>query len=92
MTIRRVRVTIAGRVQGVFFRASARDQADKLGVSGWAQNLADGRVEVVAEGEAQKIARFLDWCRRGPLLARVDDCHVVEEAPLGESGGFEVRR
>ncbi len=89
---RRVHVWISGRVQGVFFRGSARSQAERLGLSGWAQNLPDGRVEIVAEGEADRIDRFLAWCRSGPPLARVDDCRVVEESPLGESAGFQVVR
>jgi acylphosphatase len=89
---KRVHVWVSGRVQGVFFRASARDKAVGLGLAGWARNLPDGRVEILAEGESRRIAEFLDWCRTGPPRARVEECRVVEETPLGESGEFEVRR
>lgn len=89
---KRVHVWVSGQVQGVFFRASARDKAVGLGLSGWARNLPDGRVEILAEGEPRRIAEFLDWCRTGPPRARVEECRVIEEAPLGESGEFTVRR
>jgi acylphosphatase len=78
-------------VQGVFFRQSAKTEADRVGVAGWARNLADGRVEVVVEGDAGKVKRFLDWLRRGPALARVDGVDLVEE-PEQELRGFEVQR
>jgi acylphosphatase len=89
---RRIHVWVAGRVQGVFYRASARDQAVGLGLAGWVRNLPDGRVEIVAEGDAERIAEFLDWCRVGPSRAQVDECRVIEESPVGEGGEFEVRR
>lgn len=89
---KRVHVWVSGRVQGVFFRASARDKAVGLGLAGWVRNLPDGRVEILAEGEPRRIAEFLDWCRTGPPRARVEECRVVEETPLGEGGEFEVRR
>lgn len=89
---KRVHVWVAGRVQGVYFRGSAREQAAGLGLVGWARNLPDGRVEILAEGEAGRIAEFLAWCRSGPPMARVDECRIVEEAPLGDLSNFEVRR
>lgn len=92
MATRRVRVWIAGRVQGVGFRASARERAEALGLAGWTRNLPDGRVEILAEGAAEAVAELLDWSRRGPPLARVEECRVVEETPVGEGGGFAVRR
>ena len=92
MARRRVHVWISGRVQGVFFRGSARSQARALGLAGWARNLPDGQVEIVAEGEAGRVAEFLDWCKLGPPAARVDACRVAEESPLGEFQDFEVRR
>jgi acylphosphatase len=81
---------VAGRVQGVWFRESCRDQAQAAGVSGWVRNLADGRVEVVLEGPAGAVDGVLAWCRRGPRRARVDRVEVVDEAPVGEQG-FRVR-
>ncbi|MBI4393964.1 MAG: acylphosphatase [Euryarchaeota archaeon] len=82
---------MSGRVQGVFFRQSAKTEADLLGVAGWARNLADGRVEIVVERDAGKVKRFLDWLRRGPALSRVDGMDVAEEPEQGIRG-FEVQR
>lgn len=70
---------VSGVVQGVGFRASAVHQAAKIGdLQGWARNLVDGSVEIVVQGPANKVDKLLEWCRRGPSTARVDD--VVEEA------------
>jgi acylphosphatase len=86
----RRRALVAGRVQGVWFRESCRDQAQAAGVGGWARNLGDGRVEVVLEGTAGAVDEVVAWCRRGPRRARVDRVDVVDEAPVGEQG-FRVR-
>ena len=86
----RLRASVAGRVQGVWFRESCRDQAQAAGVAGWVRNLADGRVEVVLEGPPAAVDEVLAWCRRGPRRARVDGVEVVDEAPVGEQG-FRVR-
>lgn len=67
---------ISGRVQGVFFRASTRDKAQELGVVGWVKNLADGRVEFVAEGEQDAVESLVKWARQGPERARVEDMDV----------------
>ena len=66
------RFIVRGRVQGVYFRAGAREQAQKLGLRGHARNLADGSVEVVAAGEPQAIDALEDWLHEGPPLARVE--------------------
>jgi len=92
MMLRRVHIRVTGRVQGVFFRAATREQALALGVCGWVRNLADGRVEIVAEGEDPNIKAFLNWCERGPPRARVDSLQITEEIPRHEWVGFEVRR
>jgi len=86
----RRRASVAGRVQGVWFRESCRDQAQAAGVAGWVRNLADGRVEVVLEGPPAAVDEVLAWCRRGPRRASVDGVEVVDEAPVGEQG-FRVR-
>ncbi len=65
------RCLVAGRVQGVFFRASAREQALQLGITGYARNLSDGRVEILACGSTSAVAQFRDWLRSGPPRARV---------------------
>jgi len=81
------RCIVSGRVQGVFFRASTRDRAFALGVSGHARNLPDGRVEVLACGEAEAVAALCEWLRLGPPHARVTDVHCMHvelaDAPAG---------
>jgi acylphosphatase len=81
---------VTGRVQGVWFRESCRDQAQAAGVAGSARNLADGRVEVVLEGPRAAVEEVVAWCRRGPQRARVDGIEVVDEPPMAEQG-FRVR-
>ena len=90
--LRRIRVTVAGRVQGVFFRAATQDMARSLGLAGWVRNLPDGRVELLAEGTDAAVSELLTWCRVGPRLARVDRCEVSEEQPTGDLVGFNVLR
>jgi acylphosphatase len=82
---------ISGRVQGVFFRAHARDLAQRLGLVGFARNLPDGRVEVVAEGPEEKLQELLRFCHHGPPLAHVTAVEVRWEEPTGEFRGFSVR-
>ena len=86
-----LRLLISGRVQGVWFRESMRQEALKLGASGWVRNLADGRVEAVACGETAILDALLAWSRHGPPLARVDHIEVIE-APEESFAGFEKRR
>jgi acylphosphatase len=86
----RTRVYVTGRVQGVWFRESCREQAVALGVSGWVRNLADGRVEAVLEGPPAAVERVVQWCREGPRRARVDAVEEHPEPLVGETG-FHVR-
>jgi acylphosphatase len=92
MQLRRVSVRIKGRVQGVFFRESARQEALRLGISGWVQNLPDGDVAAIAEGPHDAVEAFLGWCREGPPSARVADVLVQDETPAGDLPTFTVRR
>ena len=71
------RCLVEGRVQGVFFRASTREQAVRLGLNGYARNLPDGRVEVVACGNDDSVAALCDWLRRGPPHAQVEHCECT---------------
>ncbi len=84
--MRRVHVSISGRVQGVFFRASCAEEARALGVAGWVRNAGDGSVEAVFEGPAAAVEAMVGWCRRGPRHARVDAVDVREESPAGDTG------
>jgi acylphosphatase len=86
----RYRVLISGRVQGVFFRASCREMAERHGVNGWVRNLPDGSVEAVFEGPAGNVGRMVEWSRHGPRPAVVEDVRVQAEPPEGISG-FQVR-
>jgi acylphosphatase len=81
---------VSGRVQGVWYRGSCADRARALGVSGWARNLPDGRVEVVAEGDGEAVDQLVEWCREGPPHALVAEVEVRSEAPEGLNG-FAVR-
>jgi acylphosphatase len=87
----RVRVIIEGRVQGVFFRYSACQQAEKLGVNGWVMNRPDGNVELVAEGAKEAIDALIGWCHHGPPGARVTNVKVIDEPYKGEFKYFDVR-
>ena len=84
------RFLVGGKVQGVFFRASTREQALKLGLRGYAKNLPDGRVEVLAEGEATAFDALERWLHVGPPMAKVESVERGD-AEVGEiSGGFVV--
>jgi acylphosphatase len=73
-----VRLLIKGKVQGVFYRASARDRAVELGIKGWVKNTPEGNVEVVATGEKESLEKFIDWCRKGPSKALVVDVVITK--------------
>jgi acylphosphatase len=73
-----VRLLIKGKVQGVFYRASARDRAVELGIKGWVKNTPEGNVEVVATGEKENLEKFIDWCRKGPPKALVIDVVITK--------------
>ncbi|KXA93167.1 acylphosphatase [candidate division MSBL1 archaeon SCGC-AAA259E22] len=88
---KRAHVYVSGRVQGVLFRATTRDEAWKRGVTGWVKNLADGRVESVFEGEEDKVEEMVDFCHEGPRAAQVDDVEVNWEEYRGEFSGFGVQ-
>ena len=84
-----LRAWVSGQVQGVFFRDSTRRVARELGLSGYAVNLSDGRVEVLACGPPHRLQRLIDWLHQGPELARVDRV-VVEETEATPVEGFRI--
>jgi acylphosphatase len=88
--VKRVRVRVRGRVQGVFFRAETRARAESLGIAGFVRNDFDGSVEAVFEGPDERVDSLVDWCRRGPSGAQVDEVEILDEEPLGEAG-FQLR-
>ena len=89
--VQAIRCIVGGRVQGVYYRAATAEQAQRLNVDGWVKNLADGRVEVVAAGEADAVAELARWLWQGPPAARVDAVHV-EEWTSSVPRGFNVAR
>jgi acylphosphatase len=86
----RRKVIVSGRVQGVFFRATCRDESRSAGVAGWVSNEPDGTVHAVFEGEPDAVDRMVAWCRQGPPQAVVTNVDVTDEEPTGELG-FRTR-
>ena len=87
----RAQVLVGGRVQGVFFRSETQDEARRNNVTGWVQNLPDGRVEAAFEGEKANVDRLIEFCRRGPPEARVTNIEVSWEETTGEFKNFVIR-
>lgn len=86
-----VRAIVTGRVQGVWFRAHTRDKARELGVAGYARNLPNGNVEIVAQGESAQVEALMNWARSGPPMAEVTDIEVIETVPEADYRTFEIR-
>ena len=83
----RRRLVVKGKVQGVFFRDACKGQAEMLGLRGWAKNLPNGSVEVVAEGDATAIERLVQWCRNGgSTRSHVTGVETTTEVPEGVAG------
>ena len=87
----RAHVYVSGQVQGVFFRDSARQKAEELGLAGWVKNLPDGRVEAIFEGPSPEVREMVRWCKEGPSHAEVENVDSEFEASQGDIQGFEVR-
>jgi acylphosphatase len=85
----RVKVQVSGRVQGVWFRDSCREEAKRAGVGGWVRNRADGAVEAEFEGPPAAVDRMVTWCRNGPPRARVDAVEV-DGVPTSGDRRFRV--
>ena len=82
--MRRVKILVAGRVQGVYFRYFTENKAKELGGLGSVRNLDDGRVEVIAEADSASLNKFIHWCHKGPVTARVDKVEIseLERSPI----------
>jgi acylphosphatase len=84
-------VRVSGRVQGVGFRWSAREEARGLGVHGWVRNTPDGGVEAHVQGSPEAVDRMVAWLRHGPAGSRVEEVEVVDAGVVGEAASFEIR-
>jgi acylphosphatase len=82
---------ITGRVQGVWFRASAKEKADALGITGWVRNCEDGSVEVLAQGSEEELKEFVKWCHHGPPSATITDVQEQNEPDAEQMTSFQIR-
>ena len=85
-------ILVEGKVQGVYYRASTAKKAQSLGLVGWVRNLDDGRVEIHAQGEAEVLSELVQWCQRGPVLAKVSALHHELAVLDQKMTVFEVRK
>lgn len=90
MAQKRIQLIVRGRVQGVYFRASAQREARQLGLTGWVKNRNDGSVEMVVEGEEDQVKDFLAWAQTGPSTARVDKVETRWRSYTGEYPNFRI--
>lgn len=90
MATKRVQMTVRGRVQGVFFRATAQREARRLGLTGWVRNRADGSVELLAEGEEGALRDLVTFCQKGPAPARVERVETRWRKYTGEFADFKI--
>ena len=88
---KRLHLFVSGRVQGVYYRASARDAARQFGLTGWVRNLPDGRVEALFEGDEEALRRMREWCGTGPPGSRPRDLQESWLEDRGEFQTFEIR-
>ena len=90
MGLKQVHLVVRGRVQGVYFRASAQREARRLGLTGWVKNRPDGFVEILAEGEEEGIKDLIAWAHRGPSAARVERVDTRWRSFTGEYSDFRI--
>ena len=84
-------IIIRGKVQGVFFRQTAKEKADKLGIKGTVENLPDDAVAIVASGDQEQLDHFVEWCRQGPPRAKVESLEIDKINPQNFSS-FKIIR
>lgn len=89
--MRRVKILVSGRVQGVYFRLFTQNKAKHFAIKGSVRNLPDGRVEIIAEAEPVVIEKFIKWCHKGPVTARVEHVEIAELQADGVLTGFEIK-
>lgn len=88
---KRYQIQVSGKVQGVYFRASTKEKAIALGLSGFVRNEPNGSVYIEAEGEAEPLKNFINWCHHGPSAARVERVNI-QEVDVKSDHTFEIRR
>jgi len=86
-----IHVFITGRVQGVWFRASTKQKAEQLGITGWVRNTTDGRVEAIFEGEESSIKDMIEWCHHGPPHAKIEKVEKKDQNPTNGFDGFSIK-
>jgi len=86
-----IHLIIKGKVQGVFFRATAKDVADELNIKGWVKNTREGNVEITASGNKEHLDQFIQWCKKGPPKAVVTDV-IITPVDQEEFSGFKIMR
>ena len=86
----RAHLIIEGRVQGVWFRDSTRNEATRLNCTGWVKNCFDGSVELVAEGSQEEVEKLIEWCHHGPPAARITRVHEIKEDYTGDFDSFRI--
>lgn len=89
--MKHLNIVVTGNVQGVFFRASAKEAADQLNVKGFAQNQPDGSVYIEAEGDEETLKQFVDWCKQGPPRAQVTMVNI-KESDVKHFRQFDIKR
>ncbi len=88
--IKHFNITVSGRVQGVYYRASTKHKAEELGLVGFVQNQSDGAVYIEAEGTMPQLSALIDWCKIGPAHAKVENVYFVP-GEVKNFIGFEIR-
>lgn len=87
----KARVIISGKVQGVWFRASTKNKAEQLGITGWVRNTEDGNVEALFEGDDNVLEEMLEWCNHGPPMAVVENVKVERRPEKDEHNNFSIK-
>jgi acylphosphatase len=89
--MKHISIRVSGKVQGVFFRANTKTQADNFGLTGFVRNEPDGSVYIEAEGDEKSLTEFIEWCNVGPSFAKVDSCEV-DDGELKNFSDFVIQR
>ena len=86
-----VRIIVSGKVQGVFYRAFVKRESQKLGINGYVKNLMDGTVEIMAQGSEDSIKKLFAACKKGPLMAFVENVEIMDRPASSEFQSFDIR-